>query len=106
MFPVPSFVGLNSEQPNWLRPGGSRSKAAPESRTDSSPCFSTADVAIFIGRKNAHAIMALDPPKFRRAEDKGMTISIGVQNHHVTNGVCSFAIHRMLQAYAQLLSYL
>ena len=47
--------------------------------------------------------MVLDSPKFPRAEDKGMTISIGVQNHHIANGVCSFEIHRMLQAYAQLL---
>jgi hypothetical protein len=91
---------LAQKQPNWLRPGGSRSKVAPGIRI---ACFSTADVAIFIGRKNTQAIMVLDSRKFPRAEDKGMTISIGVLNHHVTNGVCSFAIHRMLQAYAQLL---
>jgi hypothetical protein len=55
------------------------------------------DVAIFIGRKHDRAIMVLDSPKFPWTRDKGMTISIGVQNHYFTSDVCSFGVHCVLQ---------
>ena len=57
--------------------------------------FSTADMAIFIGRKMAQAIMVLDSPKALRPKEKRMTISIGIQNYHLTSNVCLFGIHHM-----------
>jgi hypothetical protein len=58
---------------------------------------SLVDMTVFIGRKNARAVMVLDSPKFPRAKDKGMTISIGVHNCYVIRGVFSFGAHCMLQ---------
>ena len=54
-------------------------------------------MAIFIGRKNARAIMVLDSPKFPGAKNKGVAISIGVHNCYIIRGIGSFRAHCMLQ---------